>query len=244
MTVKRSHRESGNRRKDASDLDIYLERVTERGDGNRTRTISLGNSGPNSRSPASSPWPAEGRPASVLPCLPGFPGSGGAIGPAWFWPGAAVVLLIASAPPGRPWLAPGLPWPVPRSPARGIAAPRWAEAVQAQASRLRDLDETRRLADAILHARRSRDEVIIATLADALACQGLAADPRPRRRARASVLNAPALPQKVSNGSSSRLTALGAGRESPQRQPDHDPASPARQYRPVLGGIQVVPPWA
>src|SRR5215471_5113640 len=30
LTVKRSHRVSGNRRKDASDLDIYLERVTER----------------------------------------------------------------------------------------------------------------------------------------------------------------------------------------------------------------------
>jgi hypothetical protein len=28
MTVKRSHRVSGNGRKDASDLDIYLERVT------------------------------------------------------------------------------------------------------------------------------------------------------------------------------------------------------------------------
>ncbi len=28
LTVKRSHRVSGNRRKDASDLDIYLERVT------------------------------------------------------------------------------------------------------------------------------------------------------------------------------------------------------------------------
>jgi hypothetical protein len=29
LTVKQSHRVSGNRRKDASDLDIYLERVTE-----------------------------------------------------------------------------------------------------------------------------------------------------------------------------------------------------------------------
>ena len=29
-----------------------------------------------------------------------------------------------------------------------------------------------------------------------------------------------------------------------RRQPDHDPASPARQYPPVLGGIQVVPPRA
>ena len=28
LTVKRSHRLSGNRRKNASDLDIYLERVT------------------------------------------------------------------------------------------------------------------------------------------------------------------------------------------------------------------------
>jgi hypothetical protein len=29
-----------------------------------------------------------------------------------------------------------------------------------------------------------------------------------------------------------------------ERWPEHDPASPARQYPPVLGGIQVVPPRA
>src|SRR5262249_2128870 len=89
-----------------------------------------------------------------------------------------------------------------------IAAQRRAEAAQAQASRLRDLDETRRLAYAILNARRSRDGVIIATLASALAHHGLAADPNVAAQHVASVLNALALPQKVSNGSGSRLTAL------------------------------------
>jgi hypothetical protein len=83
-----------------------------------------------------------------------------------------------------------LPWPVPRSPARP-APQRGAEAAQ-QASRRRDLDETRRLADAILNARSPR-RVIIATLAGALACHGLAADPGVAAGPVASVLNAPGL---------------------------------------------------
>jgi hypothetical protein len=77
--------------------------------------------------------------------------------------------------------------------ALGIAAQRRAAAAQEQASRLRDLDETRRLAYAILNARRSRDGVIIATLVNALAHHGLAADPGVAAEHVASVLNAPGL---------------------------------------------------
>jgi hypothetical protein len=77
--------------------------------------------------------------------------------------------------------------------APGIAAQRRAEAAQAQASRLRDLDETRRLAYPILHARRSRGGVLIATLAGAVACHGLAADPGLAAEHVASVVNAPGL---------------------------------------------------
>jgi hypothetical protein len=73
--------------------------------------------------------------------------------------------------------------------------PAWlnSQSAQARASGLRDLDETRRLASAILHARRSRSAVLIPTLAGALACQGLAADPGLAAEHVASVVNAPGL---------------------------------------------------
>jgi hypothetical protein len=66
-------------------------------------------------------------------------------------------------------------------------------AAPAPASRNRDLEETRRLASAILNARRSRDGALIATLAGALACHGLATDPGVAALHVASVLNGPGL---------------------------------------------------
>jgi hypothetical protein len=70
--------------------------------------------------------------------------------------GAAVVLLIAGAPTRAAVAGVGFALAgaaLTRAP--GIAAQHRAAAAQAQASRLRDLDETRRLAYAILNARRS-----------------------------------------------------------------------------------------
>jgi hypothetical protein len=53
-----------------------------------------------------------------------------------------------------------------------------AEATQADASRRRDLDETRRLVYAVLVARRAGgDPVLVATIVNALAHHGLAVDP-------------------------------------------------------------------
>jgi hypothetical protein len=74
-----------------------------------------------------------------------------------------------------------------------IASQRRVATEQAEASRLRDLDETRRLAYAILNARRSRDGLVIATLVNALAHHGLAADPNVAAEHIATVLNAPGL---------------------------------------------------
>lgn len=74
-----------------------------------------------------------------------------------------------------------------------ISWQRRAEAAQAEAARRRDLDETRRLAYAVLHARRSRDGVIIATLVNALSHHGLAVDPNAAAEHVASILNAPGL---------------------------------------------------
>lgn len=116
-----------------------------------------------------------------------------------YWPavvlaGAAVVLLIAGAPIRAALAGAGFALACAAlTRVFDIAAQRRAEAAQAQASRLRDLDETRRLADAILNARRSRDGALIATLAGAPACHGLAADSGVAAEHVASVLNAPGL---------------------------------------------------
>jgi hypothetical protein len=108
--------------------------------------------------------------------------------------GAAVVPLIAGAPTRAALAGVGFALVgAALTRALGIAAQRRAAAAQEQASRLRDLDETRRLAYAILNARRSRDGVIIATLVNALAHHGLAADPGVAAEHVASVLNAPGL---------------------------------------------------
>jgi hypothetical protein len=77
---------------------------------------------------------------------------------------------------------------------------RRAGAAQAKATRRRDRDETRRLAYAILNARRSGNRVIVATLVNALARHGLAANPTLAAEHVASVLNALALLLKASNG--------------------------------------------
>lgn len=108
--------------------------------------------------------------------------------------GIAVVLLIAGAPTRAALAGVGFALVgAALTRALDIAAQRRAAVAQAQASRLRDLDETRRLAYAVLNARRSRDGVIIATLVNALAHHGLAADPNVAAEHVASVLNAPGL---------------------------------------------------
>ena len=58
-----------------------------------------------------------------------------------------------------------------------LARERNLEEVLAQAGRRRDLDETRRLAYAVRNSRQSRAATISATLVNALADRGLAADP-------------------------------------------------------------------
>jgi hypothetical protein len=106
--------------------------------------------------------------------------------------GTAVVLLIAGAPTRAALAGVGFALVgAALTRALDIAAQRRAATAQAEASRLRDLDETRRLAYAILNSRRSRDGVIIATLVNALAHHGLAADPNVAAEHVASVLNAP-----------------------------------------------------
>lgn len=108
--------------------------------------------------------------------------------------GIAVVLLIAGAPTRAALAGVGFALVgAALTRALDIAAQRRAAVAQVQASRLRDLDETRRLAYAVLNARRSRDGVIIATLVNALAHHGLAADPNVAAEHVASVLNAPGL---------------------------------------------------
>lgn len=108
--------------------------------------------------------------------------------------GTAIVLLIAGAPTRAALAGVGFALVgAALTRALDIAAQRRAAVAQAQASRLRDLDETRRLAYAVLNARRSRDGVIIATLVNALAHHGLAADPNVAAEHVASVLNAPGL---------------------------------------------------
>ena len=138
--------------------------------------------------------PADGRPASVFAVLAGLSRIGRGYWSALVIAGAAVVLLIAGAP-SRAALA-GVGFALVGAAltrALDIASQRRAAAAQAEANRLRDLDETRRLAYAILNARRSRDGVIIATLVNALAHHGLAADPNVAAEHVASVLNAPGL---------------------------------------------------
>ena len=91
------------------------------------------------------------------------------------------------------WCAP----PVPRAPSAPSGNGRYRLAalhrLQAETSRRQELDETRRLAYAVLHARRSRDGMIIATLVNALSHPGLAADPNAAAEHVAAVLNAPGL---------------------------------------------------
>ena len=138
--------------------------------------------------------PADGRPASVFAVLAGLSQIGRGYWSALVLAGAAVVLLIAGAPTRAALAGVGFALVgAALTRAFDIAAQRRAAAAQAQASRLRDLDETRRLAYAILNARRSRDGVIIATLVNALAHHGLAADPNVAAEHVASVLNAPGL---------------------------------------------------
>ncbi len=108
--------------------------------------------------------------------------------------GTALVLLITGAPTRAALASVGFALVgAALTRAVDIASERRTEAAQAEASRRRDLDETRRLAYAILNARRSRDGVIIATVVNALAHHGLAADPNVAAEHVASVLNAPGL---------------------------------------------------
>jgi hypothetical protein len=92
---------------------------------------------------------------------------------------AAVVLLVLGAPAKAALAGAGFAF-VGAAVTRGIdlAKERRAEAAQADASRRRDLDETRRVAYMALHAgSRSRAPELVATIVNALAHHGLAVDP-------------------------------------------------------------------
>jgi hypothetical protein len=98
---------------------------------------------------------------------------------AWLLGAAAVVLLALGAPARAALAGAGFAF-VGAAVTRAIdlAKERRAEAAQADKDRLRDLDETRRLAYAALVAQRSnsRDPVLIATLLNALAHHGSAVE--------------------------------------------------------------------
>jgi hypothetical protein len=92
---------------------------------------------------------------------------------------AAVGLLTLGAPAKAALAGAGFAF-IGAAVTRGIdlAKERRAEAVQADADRRRDLDETRRLAYAMLAKRPSaRDPMLVATLVNALAHHGLGVDP-------------------------------------------------------------------
>ncbi len=94
--------------------------------------------------------------------------------------GLAAVLLLALGAPSKAALAGAGFALLGASVTRAIdlARERRAEAALADASRRRDLDETRRLAyAALLSPGVSRDPVLVATIVNALAHHGLAVDP-------------------------------------------------------------------
>jgi hypothetical protein len=157
--------------------------------------------------------------------------------------GTAVVLVIVAAP-AKAALA-GAGFALAGSAltrAVDIAWQRRAEAVQAVANRRRDLDETRRLAYAVLHARRSRDGVIIATLVNALTHHGLAADPNAAAEHVAAVLNAPGLAPESEQWLRQQIDRITAALESLGRTwrcmridlSDHNPPAMRPQRRPSL----------
>jgi hypothetical protein len=92
---------------------------------------------------------------------------------------AAVVLLVLGAPAKAALAGAGFAL-IGAAVTRGIdlAKERRAEAAKTAADRRRDLDETRRLAYAMLSTRTmARDPLIVATIVNALAHHGLGADP-------------------------------------------------------------------
>ncbi len=91
---------------------------------------------------------------------------------------AAVVLLALGAPAKAALAGAGFAF-IGAAFTRGIdlARERHTEAAQADASRRRDLDETRRVAYMALLAPRSRAPELVATIVNALAHHGLAVDP-------------------------------------------------------------------
>jgi hypothetical protein len=92
---------------------------------------------------------------------------------------AAVVLLVVGAPAKAALAGAGFAF-IGAAVTRGIdvAKERTTAVAQADAARLRDLDETRRLAYAVLLTRTSGGRAeLVATLVNALAHHGLAVDP-------------------------------------------------------------------
>jgi hypothetical protein len=91
---------------------------------------------------------------------------------------AAVVLLALGAPAKAALAGAGFAF-IGAAATRGIdiAKERRAEAAQAEATRRRDLDETRRVAYMALYGARSPAPELIATIVNALTHHGLAADP-------------------------------------------------------------------
>jgi hypothetical protein len=140
------------------------------------------------------PVPAGGQPATVFAVRAGFSRLGQGYRSALVLAGTAVVLLLVAVPARAALAGAGFALAgAAITRAVDLAREHRAEAAQAEASRRRDLDETRRLMYAILNARRSRDGMIIATVVNALAHHGLAADPNLAAEHVASVLNAPGL---------------------------------------------------
>ena len=102
----------------------------------------------------------------------------------------AIVLLIVGAPAkaalagaGFALIGAGLTRAV------DIAKENRAEAKQAEDSRLRDLDETRRLTYAVLYARDSGGGMLLSTLVNAFAHHGLGIDPKETSKHIAAVLD-------------------------------------------------------
>jgi hypothetical protein len=94
--------------------------------------------------------------------------------------GLAAILLLAIGAPSKTALAGAGFAFIGAAVTRGIdlARERRAEAAQAEASRRRDLDETRRVAYMALYAADSRAPELVATLVNALAHHQSAVDPK------------------------------------------------------------------